>query len=189
MLTGPANLSTVTDANGNYRFDGLRPGFYQVIPSLAGYAFNPAVVGPFELKFGTSETLNFTGFVLTASTYVKVPLGFNVLSSPKDMVIEIPVELTQVHSGSTVIDYEAWPGTAVSGSDYRLTAGSITIPAGSLSGTVKITVIKGAANEEDEYFFFRIKNVLGGPVVYPGQDTTTIWIIKGTQIYVPIIRK
>ena len=41
-LTGPANLATGTDSNGNFIFNGLIPGQYSVTPVQAGYVFTPS---------------------------------------------------------------------------------------------------------------------------------------------------
>ncbi len=40
-LSGAANATTTTDANGNYTFTGLVNGAYTVTPSFAGYTFSP----------------------------------------------------------------------------------------------------------------------------------------------------
>src|SRR5262249_11494810 len=42
-LAGTQTRKTITDANGNYRFDGVEPGgFYTVTPSRANFSFSPA---------------------------------------------------------------------------------------------------------------------------------------------------
>ncbi len=42
-LTGTQNRLTVTDANGNYRFENVETnGFYSVVPSRANFSFSPA---------------------------------------------------------------------------------------------------------------------------------------------------
>jgi outer membrane protein assembly factor BamB len=40
-LSGDASMSTTTDANGTYVFDGLNQGTYTITPANAGYTFNP----------------------------------------------------------------------------------------------------------------------------------------------------
>jgi subtilisin-like proprotein convertase family protein len=43
-LSGTQSRKTITDANGNYRFDNVETsGFYSVTPSLQSYHFNPEV--------------------------------------------------------------------------------------------------------------------------------------------------
>jgi hypothetical protein len=41
---GQRVASTITDENGNYSFDGLEPGSYQIEPNLTGFTFEPPVV-------------------------------------------------------------------------------------------------------------------------------------------------
>lgn len=40
-LSGPVNLTTTTDANGNYSFSGLINGSYTLTPTRTGYSFTP----------------------------------------------------------------------------------------------------------------------------------------------------
>jgi len=42
-LSGAADRTTTTDANGHYLFSALEEGSYAVTPSLAGYNFSPAI--------------------------------------------------------------------------------------------------------------------------------------------------
>jgi hypothetical protein len=59
-LSGTQNRKLITDANGNYRFDGVETsGFYTVRPSRVNYSFSPA-----ERSFsqiGNSTEAAFTG--------------------------------------------------------------------------------------------------------------------------------
>jgi len=42
-MTGTQDRKTITDANGNYRFDNVQTsGVYTVTPSRANFSFNPA---------------------------------------------------------------------------------------------------------------------------------------------------
>jgi len=41
VLTGDMSMTTATDKQGAYAFKNLRPGTYDVAPSLAGYTFDP----------------------------------------------------------------------------------------------------------------------------------------------------
>jgi hypothetical protein len=59
-LTGTQSRKTITDANGNYRFDDVETnGFYTVTPSRANYSFGPASRS-FSQLGNTTEAV-FTG--------------------------------------------------------------------------------------------------------------------------------
>ena len=59
-LTGTQNRKTITDANGNYRFDNIETsGFYTVTPSRVNYSFGPTSRSFSQL--GNSTEAAFTG--------------------------------------------------------------------------------------------------------------------------------
>ncbi|MGH9873259.1 MAG: DUF4214 domain-containing protein [Pyrinomonadaceae bacterium] len=65
-LSGTQNRKTITDANGNYRFDNVETnGFYTVRPSRANYSFSPAERSFSQL--GSSTEAAFTGSPTAAS--------------------------------------------------------------------------------------------------------------------------
>jgi hypothetical protein len=59
-LSGTNTGSTVTDANGNYRFSGLAAGSYTVTPSLAGHTFSPVSDNATTTSGGTVVLSPFT---------------------------------------------------------------------------------------------------------------------------------
>ena len=76
-LSGTQSRKTITDANGNYRFDGVETsGFYTVTPSRANYSFSPA-----ERSF--SQLGNSTEAAFTA---VANDDGVNPLDTPEYFV-------------------------------------------------------------------------------------------------------
>ena len=65
-LTGTQNRKTITDANGQYRFDGVETsGFYVVKPSRANYSFSPAEKS--FTQIGNQTEAAFTGSVVGSS--------------------------------------------------------------------------------------------------------------------------
>ena len=76
-LSGTQNRKTITDANGNYRFDNVETsGFYTVRPTRANFSFNPA-----ERSF--SQTGNRTDAVFTGSIVLE---GANPVDTPEYFV-------------------------------------------------------------------------------------------------------
>ncbi|HWN09106.1 MAG TPA: carboxypeptidase regulatory-like domain-containing protein [Pyrinomonadaceae bacterium] len=60
-IAGTQNRLTVTDANGNYRFDNVETkGFYTLVPSRANYVFSPAQRSFSQLGEHTDATFNAT---------------------------------------------------------------------------------------------------------------------------------
>ncbi len=55
------------------------------------------------------------------------------------------VSLTQAAGTDVTVNYATSDGTAVAGTDYAATSGTLTIPAGSTSGTIGVPVLNNAA--------------------------------------------
>jgi hypothetical protein len=187
-LSGNSEMIVTTDANGSYRFDGLAPGFYQVVPMLAGYDFTPPLFGPADLKASSQLQIDFEGSLQISGKYVMLPIEIKVAQLSRDKILEIPVELTEPVTGDVLITFGAVAGTAGT-ADYAVKTTKVTIPQGSMSGVVRVTIKKAAAGEASEYFYLKIVNVTGGATIYPGRGTTMVWIIPPMKAYLPAIRK
>jgi hypothetical protein len=74
------------------------------------------------------------------------------------MVFE--VALSAVSSLDTTFDYATQDGTATAGEDYQAAAGQITIPAGTLTTTLPITIWGDVVVEPDEYFWLTVGDQL-----------------------------
>lgn len=61
MLSGSINSLAVTDASGNYSFNGLHTGSYTVLASLKGYSFSP--VSKLFSGISSNQIANFTASV------------------------------------------------------------------------------------------------------------------------------
>lgn len=87
-LQGTQNLTTTTDANGDYSFTGLTPnGNYTVTPSILGYIFTP--INYEHLNLTTSVTnANFTA-TATPSRMVRVVGGDTVAGQAVSAIVEI----------------------------------------------------------------------------------------------------
>ena len=86
------------------------------------------------------------------------------------------VTLSKVSAVNTTISYTV-TGTATSGTDYTALAGSITIPAGSSTGTISIPVIDDAIVETAETVIVTLNSVTSGistSIGAPSSATNTI---------------
>jgi choice-of-anchor B domain-containing protein len=70
-------------------------------------------------------------------------------------------------------NYQTADGTAVGGIDYVPNSGILTIPSGSVTGTVSATIIDDFLDEDDETFVMNLSNVAGANMV-DGQGQATI---------------
>lgn len=64
--------------------------------------------------------------------------------------------LSDRHSENVSIVYSTEDGSAKSGSDYQGVSGSLVIPAGEVSGTVRINIIGDSIIEDNETFYLRL---------------------------------
>lgn len=74
---------------------------------------------------------------------------------------QLKVSLSEVAATDTVISYSV-SGTATGGSDYIALPGTITIPAGSLSTTIDLTVLDDAYLEGDESVIITLEAIASG---------------------------
>lgn len=63
------------------------------------------------------------------------------------------VVLSGPQSRPVVVVYATRDGTATAGTDYTATSGSLTIPAGQLSGTIDVPILGDTDVESDEAFY------------------------------------
>jgi choice-of-anchor B domain-containing protein len=59
------------------------------------------------------------------------------------------------------VDYQTSDGTATAGLDYIATSGTLTIPVGSVLGTVDVVIVDDSLPEPKETFFLNLTNVTG----------------------------
>jgi len=73
-LAGAQSRKTITDAQGNYRFEHVEPGgFYTVTPSLVSYHFSPEFRSFSQLGNNTDAEFTASRDVLCASTLSRLP--------------------------------------------------------------------------------------------------------------------
>ncbi|MEY4566520.1 MAG: hypothetical protein RLY14_1490, partial [Planctomycetota bacterium] len=70
--------------------------------------------------------------------------------------IYFPFELSGAHSENVTISYTTKDGTAKSGSDYEAVSGTVVIPSGMTTGTIRTWVLGDTAIELDEQFTVEI---------------------------------
>jgi putative cell wall-binding protein len=135
------------------------------------------VAGQFSLPgFGTS---NLKMFALTT-----VEFAVEALEGPRqDSTAELPVALSLVETIDSEVSYEVTGGTAVEGQDYQLEPGTLTIPAGQISGEIPMTIIDGVAGAPDKTVEVTLTNPSPNAVL--GEKTILVYTIKGSAVPAP----
>ena len=84
------------------------------------------------------------------------------------------VTLTTPAATAVTVNYQTADGTATAGLDYVANSGTLTIPAGSVTGTVDVVVADDAIAEPKETFFLDLSGVAGASVSNPRATATII---------------
>ena len=77
---------------------------------------------------------------------------------------QVSFTLSAAATGATTIAYRTAAGTATAGSDFIAATGTLSIPAGSTSGSVSVAIVGDTALEPDETFSVIASSVNGTPV-------------------------
>ena len=85
------------------------------------------------------------------------------------------VMLTNANGAPVSIDYATADGTAIAGSDYTGTSGTLTFNPGQTSKPVVVTIVDDALAEDDETFTLNLSNATGGIAI---ADPTGIGTIQ-----------
>jgi subtilisin-like proprotein convertase family protein len=76
--------------------------------------------------------------------------------------------------GNVTVGYKTVAGTAVAGTDYTTTTGTLTIPAGALSATVAVPILGGTAPGGNKTFTLQLSGASGGAPIVRATGTATI---------------
>jgi hypothetical protein len=87
--------------------------------------------------------------------------------------LRFPVTLSRPVARDITVHYATSDGTAKAGDDYRATSGTVTVPAGSTSASVRVTVLSDKVREADE----RMHVTLSAPVDATIADGTAVGTI------------
>ena len=106
-------------------------------------------------------------------------------ASGQESVTSVTVQayLNYPHTADVSVDFAVTGGTATSGTDYTLVPGTITIPAGSVTGSFIITVINDVLVEPSETIITGLSNPSAGLSIGT-QNSYTYTILNDDNIYV-----
>jgi chitinase len=84
------------------------------------------------------------------------------------------VLLDKAVATAVTVSFVTLPGTATADEDYTTVSGTLTIPAGSTTGTIAVPVIGDATVEADETFRVQLSNPSGNAMIVRGTAVGTI---------------
>jgi hypothetical protein len=88
--------------------------------------------------------------------------------------LSFSVLLTNANGSPVSIDYATADGTAIAGSDYTATSGTLTFNPGQTSKPVPVTITDNALAEDDETFTLNLSNATGGIAIAEPTGIATI---------------
>jgi len=84
-------------------------------------------------------------------------------SGTKNLVFT--VSLSAVSGQTVTVDYAPAGGTATAGGDYAANAGTLSIPTGTPTGSISVTLLSDTLNEPNETFFLNLSNATGAALI------------------------
>jgi pimeloyl-ACP methyl ester carboxylesterase len=104
-----------------------------------------------------------------------------------DGFLPFVITLNMIWSEDVMVDYATLDGSATAPDDYLTNVGTLTIPAGSLTATVPVTLVNDFAREPDETMSLTLKN----PTQATLATAQAVGVILGDneQLYLPKIQQ
>ncbi|BAG01555.1 Calx-beta domain-containing protein [Microcystis aeruginosa] len=177
----PWELSTVTNADGQYTFSNLGPGEYAIREVNQTGWIQTFPTTPYALNLKAGEKLTGINF----GNYFQLPT-IN-LSPSNQTVVEglttpqnasYTVTLSQASNQTVSVNYATSNGTATAGADYTATTGTLTFAPGVTTQVINIPILNDSLNEADETFTLALSSptnaVLGAVTIATTTITDTI---------------
>ena len=99
---------------------------------------------------------------------------FADVSGDSQTVAVVTVSLSAASMHTTTVDYSTADGTAVSGSDYTATSGTLTFLPGEVTKTIRVLVNPDSVVESDELFFVNLTNAAHGSLADANAKITIV---------------
>ena len=135
----------------------------------------PEGTGQISITLPETTNCNNAGAICTddgrklnhsTSDSVLGPVGISIddaeVVEGANVVLAFAVALTRAASSQMTVDYATSDGTATAGADYTSTSGTLTIDAGSSSGSIQVPVLDDEHNEGSETFTVTLSNASSG---------------------------
>ena len=146
-------------------------------------------VGPVSSCSATGAVCTGTGeaFSNTASATIPGPPGLSVADAQAyeaaGATVDFAVTLGRASGETVTVDYATSDGTAVAGSDYTETSGTLSFAAGETAKTVPVPVLDDGHDEDEETFTLTLSNPSGANAWL--KDATATGTIENTDAMMP----
>ena len=104
----------------------------------------------------------------TVSATVQGPAGLKVAGGRaregRDEAIDFAVTLSRAAAGTVTVDYATEDETAVAGSDYTATSGTLTFAPGETEKAVRVAILDDLIDEGQEVFRLKLSNASGAHI-------------------------
>ena len=176
----PWEISTVTNADGQYTFSNLGPGEYAILEVNQTGWIQTFPTTPYALNLKAGEKLTGINF----GNYFQLP---KINLSPNSQTIveglttpqnaSYTATLSQASSQTISVNYATANGTATAASDYTATIGTLTFAPGVTTQVINIPILNDSLNEADETFTLTLSSPTNATL---GTTTTVTTAITDT---------
>lgn len=176
---GDEDITTITDANGNYSFYGLGDGTHHVREIVQpGFAATAPISGGQDVIVSGGLPINDRDFGNEEVVEVVIPsLSINNVSIIEGNTglsyLTFTVLLSAASEQDVMFNYATANDSATAPSDYTAVAGQLTIPAGMISKTISVPIVGDLSPEMNETFFLNLSNAINASIA-DGQGLGTI---------------
>ena len=144
-VSGAAHLAGTLALSTSPTFTPTVGSTYVVLSAGSISGTFGTVTGQVDQAAGVYYSVSYTAtsVVLTVSALPTLSVGSAPITAPTSgtSTLNVPVTLSAPSPFPTTVTYATVNGTAVAGTNYAAATGTVTIPAGSTSGTIPITVL------------------------------------------------
>ena len=144
------------------------PGYQPVVGTTYPIISGATLTGTFsavngvEGGNGTYYRVSYTATGVTLTVVAEPSMSIGDVSQAEGdsgtSVLTFTVTLNAASDRSASVDFSTADGTATAGQDYQATSGTLTIPPGSTSGTIPVTIYGDTQYEPDETFTTNLSN-------------------------------
>jgi hypothetical protein len=195
---GTAKKGTNYTATSGSQRVAAKQSFTIKIPILANPAYQPSTTFYMNLSLNNGVTTQRVPVTIldhhvppTVTVQdVSVNMGTSKQTKSNSQTVTIPVTLSNTSLLPVVISYTTVNGTAVAGSDYRATKGTLTIAPGKTVGNITVTALPYTVGEAEKVFGVQLLSVTNGslaPVVSGGAEYARVSLQNalGSGLVVP----